>query len=145
MTRQYKEWQDEYGFVHVQKNPNVNGSENGPTFTGGLEVLLAMNGKTRLEKAPRWDMLKENDVKYRDRAVGEPLHMSHDNISGLYFARELNHHQMDLPIIRWDTTKPGKYERKYWLHPRDMIMYSIWSLNCACIPLNSRPSVAFSR
>lgn len=127
MTKKYKEWQDKYGYVHIQKNPNVDSSENGPTFTGEVEVLLAMNGKTRLAKAPRWDMLKESEVKFRDRAVGEPLHFSLDNMTGLYLSRELDHHDMELPICRWDTTKPGKYERKYWLHPRELILFSMLS------------------
>lgn len=121
----YKNWQDEYGFIHVQENPTVNGSENSPLFTAELELLFKLNNRSALDIAPKWDMIKENDTKFRDRAIGIPMHFSHDNMTGLYIARELGFHNMELPIIRWDTSKPDKYSRKYWLHPRDIIFYNL--------------------
>lgn len=127
MTSKYKTWQDSYGFIHVQNNPTTNGSENCPLFTAEVELLLRMNGKTSLTNRPRWEMLKASDTQFLDRATGTPQHFSHDNMTGLYIAKELGLHNMDLPIIRWDSKKEGKYDRKYWLHPRDVIFYGLLS------------------
>ena len=123
----YKTWQDSYGFIHVQNNPTTDNSENCPLFTAEVELLLRMNKKANINNKPKWDMLKISDTKFLDRATGTPQHFSHDNMTGLYIAKELGLHNMDLPIIRWDSKKEGKYDRKYWLHPRDIIFYGLLS------------------
>lgn len=137
MTKKYKEWQDKHGFIHIQKSPTVDGSENGSTFTGAVEVLLALNGKTKLDKRPRWDLIKINDTQFRDRAEGPILRFSHDSMTGIHIVRQLDHIDTDLPIARWDSKEPNgesyQQNRKHWLHPRDLIMYSIWSDSFASI------------
>lgn len=114
----YKDWQDEGGFFHIQHSPSKDGSENGPLFTAEVALFSKLN---EFDLAPiDIENLKVSDVDFRDRFNGSTNHFSHDNMTGLYCLKELGFHNMELPIIRWNSRGD-----KYWLHPRDILFYSI--------------------
>lgn len=119
----YGNYQDRNGFFHHKVNPVENTSENPSIFTAGPRAIMKFNGtSTNTLKKPKYHSLKKNDNQFYTHAFGPVVRCSHDNMTGLYIARELEEHDMDLPIIRWDDHKNGR-DRKYWLHPRDIIFY----------------------
>lgn len=118
----YTDWQDYGGFFHVQKYPTRNGSENSPLFTAEVALFAKLNGFEIVR--PVVKNLKVSEVDFRDRMDAKiPCHFSHDNMTGLYCLRELGYFSGSLPIIRWNSTKQGKYSRKFWLHPRDVLFF----------------------
>lgn len=119
----YSSYQDKYGFIHLHENPTIMDSENGSLFTAASFLLMIMN------KTPRDDMrfldfykLKKSDTEFYTHADTGVVRCSHDNMTGLHITKALGLHNMELPIIKWDSRG-----RKYWLHPRDVIFYSYLS------------------
>ena len=123
----YREYQDKYGFIHLHKNPDIFDSENGSLFTAATYLLMALNQTPTLDmQRPMYPLLKLNEVTYVTHPTTYQARFSHDNMTGMYIAKELNIHSEKLPISRWDSKKQSDpVMRKYWKHPRDLIFYSM--------------------
>lgn len=107
---------DENGLLHVKKGEY---SENGVLFLAEYELLRRLNGKKPLDlqatiaKIEKDDFFDPNptDNNHSD------CHFSHDNMTGLYLLNLLQGNNIShLPTIRWN--------KRNWLHPRDIIMYN---------------------
>ena len=108
-------WLDSDRFLHTQKNPSVDQSENGPMFSGLLSIFrsktcdLPMMGEI-------WDWKSSwRANSYRDRGS----HFSHDNMTGAYclYKNHVGVVPSSLPIAKWNG--------RWWLHPRDLTFY-LW-------------------
>lgn len=123
----YNQWQDQYGLIHSKIHPELTQSENTPLFSSASLLLMRLNGTPMIGmEYPRFGVFKNNG-QFHTYPNGDDNRFSHDNMTGLYIARELGYlpEDYELPIARWDSyTREGAFERKYWLHPRDLIFYS---------------------
>lgn len=131
----YQNFQDQFGFIHLNENPTNLGSENGPLFTPASYLLMALNNTPNEGMPnPKYYLLKKSSTDFVTEPLSPRFRFSHDNMTGLYIARELGFHSMDLPICRWSVGEG----RPLWYHPRDLIFYAALSnhkLGLALLPI----------
>lgn len=110
---------DEYGFLHHKESTGAETSENGSTFTvcGKLHGLKLYSSYEELILSKR---------VLRTTPVSEwGTHVSHDTLTAIYALRKLDGLPVsDLPICYWN--------KRLWLHPRDLAMYSYLHWPYAC-------------
>lgn len=113
---------DEYGLLHVE--PNIP-SENGILFASEYWALEAIHGHPIYEAdlALRSTVVDKNTFQANPPEQGE--HFSHDNMTG-YKCLHYNLYQNDglTPILKWNG--------RWWLHPRDILFYTILRLEGLC-------------
>lgn len=124
----YKDYQDQYGLIHSQIHPALDQSENTPLFAAASFLLMRINKSSMVGMlSPKFIYFKHRGQFHTYYPNGTDNRFSHDNMTGMYIARELGYlpKSFKLPISRWNShTREGAFERKYWLHPRDIIFYS---------------------
>ena len=113
--------------LHVRKNEV---SENGPLFTAEYHMIQHLLGKSpdknRLISAIVDTGTKEDPETYLSHTRATTNHFSHDNMTGLYVLLLMAGMSVKgMPISKWND--------RWWLHPRDLIFYSLmqekkWSL-----------------
>lgn len=116
-----KNFRDAYYFIHHipvnEDGPET--SENGPTFTA-CAVLHDVAG------FPCYEHLILSKRKLRTTPISKwGTHVSHDTLTALYAFRKMEDLPVnDLPICYWNG--------RWWLHPRDLAMYSYlhWPYIC---------------
>lgn len=120
----YRSFQDLRGFIHLNENPGLRESENPALFTAAVFLLIGMN-KTpiRTMLRPQYGFLQKSPSHFVTHPDSSVARFSHDNMTGAYIARELDIHNLDLPVARWNVDS----DRKYWMHPRDLIFYGALS------------------
>lgn len=106
---------DKYNLLHVEPNQF---SENGVLFNSEYSLLSHLIGKKYnsiyLPIINRNTWFDPNPSDNND----ENCHFSHDNMTGLYTLYKLQGLDCnELPTIKWN--------EGHWLHPRDIIYYSI--------------------
>ena len=122
-----EEYQDVYGFYHHIKHPRHNSSENPSLFSAGVDVLCILSRHTPTYSPYGYFKKFGNYVTH---ITSDVLRFSHDNMTGMYIGYFLRGADVkQLPIIKWKSKKEGKYDRNYWLHPRDIITYLIFRGN----------------
>lgn len=90
-------------------------SENGVLFSAYINIFTDLTlTPQRIQKftdeGEVWFDPNPDDINRPD------CHFSHDNMTGLYYHATRDTVQ-NLPTIRWN--------RRFWLHPRDILFYSI--------------------
>lgn len=121
----YATFQDKLGFIHLNENPSITESENQPLFTAATELLMRLNGTSRVGMLnTAYELLNPSKGEFVTHPYTEWRRFSHDNMTGMYIARELGLHSINLPICKWP-----RRDKNYWLHPRDLIYYSTLSYN----------------
>lgn len=110
---------DSKGFLHHIPSVGCETSENAPTFT----VCGKLHG---LKLYPSYEELILSKRILRTTPISEwGGHFSHDSLTALYAFRKLDGLPVsDLPICYWNG--------RWWLHPRDLAMYSYlhWPYIC---------------
>lgn len=110
------EWLDSDNFLHTEKNPALDQSENSPMFTGLLSLFIKQSPRLS-EFFPITTFIANKSYRAnRTREWGS--HFSHDNMTGLYCIyknRDAILRMRQLPILKWNN--------RWWLHPRDMAFY----------------------
>ena len=106
---------DENNLLHVKKGEYT---ENGVLFTAHYIMLQKLLGQEWFDRLPK-KVIKPNffDPNPSDDNVDD-VHFSHDNMTGMY---SMIGGGFSLPIYRWN--------KRWWLHPRDTIFYSIMHEN----------------
>ena len=121
-----KQWQDRYGFIHVNKNPEPMDSENGVLFTAYVTILDDLHNH---EVKPVNLFSLWHKGKWRGSAYGEGDHFSHDNYLGMLWFNRRGLHTKFYDFITYG----------HW-HPRDIIMFNyarghLWLFPLLIIPI----------
>lgn len=111
---EYRDWFDEVDLMHLNRNPDMGNSENGPLFTAEFHTLYAkVYGKKHSLLSNSINAVNPNPGIYKPSGNGGE-HFSHDNMSGLYCMWYL--YSGKCPKHLAITTK-------YVKHPRDILFF----------------------
>lgn len=121
-----KEWQDRYGFIHVNKNPDPMDSENGVLFTAYASIIGDLHDYD-IKPINLFSLWHKG--KWRGSAYGEGDHFSHDNYLGMLWFNRTGKYTGFFDFIRYG----------HW-HPRDLIMFNyirghVWLFPLLIIPI----------
>ena len=119
-------WFDLNNMLHVRQGEY---SENGPLFTAEYWLARLLNDgylSDASKSAISLSILQIcEDGWYNpqpDDLNDENCHYSHDNMTGLYALCKLADISVaDLPVLKWNN--------RWWLHPRDIVFYTLMKMN----------------
>ena len=119
---------DEYGLLHVQPNEP---SENGILFASEYWCLEKIhghhiyNGDVAIESTISVSVDSGIEDIYGANPPEYGGHFSHDNMTGLKcLMYNIYGTEMHTPILKWNN--------RWWLHPRDILFYTILRLEGLC-------------
>jgi len=108
------------GYVHAKRGEM---SENGPLFTAEVELCnkILNNDRTGLVEGFLNNSTKKGFYDPNPLDDNSPTaHFSHDNMTGLYSMATVfgfSGYISSFPVYKWNS--------RFWLHPRDLIFYSL--------------------
>ena len=108
-------WRDPDGFLHLHPDPDLEQSENGPTYTAVDNLLTKLLGE--FAEDPQIHKLQRNGRWYTT-SISTRERFSHDSKTGVHICQYIKAGTCDdLPTLRW-----GRFER-VWPHNllRDVI------------------------
>lgn len=114
------EYMDENGLIHNLPFQLAGKSENGPLFTATyvLFKLLENNAYNPLILFTPGVVQDPVSSAYHADPSTNGMHFSHDNMTGMYIWKYCSFFTVaSLPTFKWNN--------KLWLHPRDVIFYSM--------------------
>lgn len=125
-----EEWLDSDGFLHIKKNPSLEGSENGPLFTAELMLCLHILNKPQIPYPSLYKLNREG--VYYTTSISTRERISHDNCTGIYVINKLENPRAIplLPTMDW-----GRGWFSDIKHPRDVIFYNLMKERVLFIPL----------
>jgi len=121
LNKVYSEWFDAMKLIHLDKNPDITNSENGPLFSAEFHMLWKqMYGKSHPYLSDAIGTVNPRKGQYNPSGEwidkdSRDAHFSHDNMTGLYclYYQRFQHIPSHLDVMT-----------KYVKHPRDLCFFT---------------------